>query len=257
LWAVEACAFSDEELMGILKPVMRKKGLVRKRLLERITCSAELYWPYDIVSFRFSLSEGVSGSGKTAINLISAGLAEGPKELLLSMKPSYASRELRRSPLPARALAPEPRTRGLQVVESLASLLDELVGPRARMRRAVSRAGRELLSLSRRLLLPPLEALETMRQFGHAYAKLEALMRELNFRLGLRADAQLEALEPIEQEGPIYFPSLVVKLSGPSGDERHVVLDLSGQAPELDVELTYLCTTEPLRSFLSGLLPSK
>ena len=250
LWAVEACALSDEELLSVLKPVMRRKGFLRKRIVEEVSAKVELYWPYDIVSFRFSLSDGSSGSGRTAINLISASLAGEPRELILSMRLSYASGELRRRPLPPQALAPEPMTRGLEVMEDIASLLEELAVPRERMRRAMMRAGRELLSPARRLLLPPIEAMHTMRQFSDAYAKIEALMRELNARLGLDADARLEALEPLGQEGPLYFPSLVVKLSGPSGDERYVVLDLSGPRPELDVELTYLSMVSPLRSFL-------
>lgn len=254
LWAVEACSFSDEDLMRVLKPVMRKKGVLRRRVIEKVLASVELYWPYDIVSFRFSLSEGSSGIGKTAVNLVSAGLAEGLKELILSMKPSYVREELRRGPLPPQALAPKPMTRGLQVVERLAGLLDELAAPRERMRKVLLRAGRELLSPARRLLLPPIEAMHTMKQLDHAYAKIEALLRGLNVHLGLDADAKLEALEPVEQEGPLYFPSLVVRLSGPSGDERRLVLDLSGPRPELDIELSYLCTMGPLKDFLDELL---
>ena len=253
MWAVEACAFTEEELMGALKPVMEKKGLFRKHVVEEISARVELFWPYDIVSFRFSLSDGSSGLGKTAINLISADLAGEPRELILSMRPPYASGGVRRRPLPPQALAPEPRTRGLQVMENIAGLIEELAVPRERMRRVMARAGKELLSPIRRFLLPPLEAAHAMRQFGDAYARIEALMRELNVRLGLDADARLESLEPVEQEGPLYFPSLVVKLSKPSGDERYVVLDISGSRPELDVELTYLSMAGSLKGFLDGL----
>jgi len=254
LWAVDACAFSDEELMSVLKPVMKRKGLFRRRIVEEISARIELYWPYDIVSFRFSLSDGSSGSGKTAINLISAELAEEPRDIVLSMKPSYVARELKQKPLPQHVLAPEPMTRGLNIMEEIANLLEELAIPRERMHRALARAGRELLSPARRLLLPSLEAVHTMRQFSEAYAKIEAFMKELNIRLGLDVDAKLEAIEPVRQEGPFYFPSLVVKLSKPSGHERYVVLDLSGPKPELDIELTYLCMRGPLGDFLTDVL---
>jgi len=256
LSAIRPCDFVERDVARAVEPVLRKKGILRRRPVEEIVGRAEVYWPHDIVSFRFSLSDGRSGPGRALINLVSAGLAEGPKELVLSIRRPEGLEDLPRVPLPEGALAPEPMIRGIQALEALSGFLGRVVGPRSRMGKAVARAGRDFLSTGRRLVLPPLGALETIRKVGDLYARLEGLLRELNARVGLEEGAELVALEPLEQEGPVFLPSLVLTLSGPSG-RRHVVLDLSGPRPRLDVELTYLCSFGRMRGLLEGLLGPK
>ena len=239
----------EEQLEKIIKPLLRKKGILRRRSVEKQIFKSILYMPYDVVEFEYELAGGEEGTGRTAVNLVLAGSAEDLRELTLCLKPGLALEASRASGLGGDARLLKPRIRGLAVLKKLADARAEVEGFRSKAGAALADARRKLMLPQYRLIslffpTPSIQAVMAERTYADLYARVEAFVRELNSRLGLDEGAELTALRPLSQEGPIFFPSLVVGLSGPEGD-RLIVLDVSGREPKLDVEATYLCSTKP------------
>ncbi|RLI13500.1 hypothetical protein DRO33_01280 [Candidatus Bathyarchaeota archaeon] len=256
---IKALEPPEEQVRALIRPLLKKKGLIKRRPVEEVAFRAVLYFPYDIVDFDYELADGSRGRGRTAINLVLAASAEDPRELTLCLRPSYAREAQRASELPGDARLVGPKVRGLEVLRRLADARAEVEEFRSRAGRALADARRKTILPQYQIVslfvpVPSIQAMMAQRSFSDLYARVEAFVRELNSRLGLEEEVELTAIEPREQEGPIYFPSLVLGLSGPEGT-RLVFLDISGREPRLDVEATYLCSIKPgLREELQGAL---
>jgi len=240
---------TEEELEELLRPLLKKKGLIRKKPVEEPVFKGLLYMPYDIVEFKYRLASGEEGTGKTAINLVLASSTDDPRELTLCLRPDYVGEATRASELSEGIRAIRPRVRGLDVLRKLAEVRAEVEGFRSKAGAALADARRKMTLPQYRILslfipVPSIQAMMAERAYSDLYARVEGFVREFNVRLGLDEGAELEALDPCGQDGPIYFPSFLIGLSGPDGD-RLIVLDLSGQGPNLDVEATYLCLKRP------------
>ena len=238
----------ERSVREILKPLVRKKGILRRRPAERLAFRRLAYLPYDLVSFSYSLADGARGSGQVAINLLIAAHAEEPRDLVLSLRQSHASRCASALELSDIAPALEPRVRGMDVLKRLAEIRTEIEELRRALGPLLADARSSMVSLawgwSSIIGLGPVAAARKEIAYADAYAKAEAVAKGMNLRLGLSEGAVIASLEPLRQEGPIYLPVLVVGLEGPSG-RRLAILDLSGPEPELDVDLTRLCAHKP------------
>ena len=241
------------EVLKALKPIIKRKGL-RRRPLEDIVSQTGVLMPYDVISFRYLLGDGTSGMGRTAINLFFASSLEEPSEGIFLLKPHLARRAAWLGKEVEGFLVAEPRGRGLDVLGPLLELRDRLLGPAKRMGEALARA-RKSGWITRTLLLWTFPSVrEVERKYADEHARMTAFLSEMNVRLGLESYEDLLSLDILGQEGPFYAPSLVVQLEGPDGSRRHVLLDLSGDRPELDLDLTYLCTKPAARGALEALL---
>lgn len=244
---------------------MKKKGSLRKELLEDIRQKSMVWMPYYRICYDYRRSgedvrgHNIADQGETALNAMLCGSVKGNEEITSLFRPNYLKhRTIRHSPQSEEIVGP---TADLDFDETLDELRKHLNRVEAELHKLRSTLSKKRIRMRRYSMIVPL--------FGHQKRnekelseKVAGLMATKHIlRLCLNANDNLESIK-VTSHNIFHYPTSVVKLKHKENQaERYIIINLVRSETisrhlSCDKRLTELCNRNNMcREMLGRLLP--